>query len=78
MDPLRVKSYKNTDLIHEASLWYPSLPFLKKELAGAAAIRIAAWGVGGEAPMLIFREALKIFSNRCFVYLFLIKYTFLL
>ena len=39
-------------------MWYPSLPVLKRKLAGAAAIKIAAWGHGGEAPMLIFKEAL--------------------
>ena len=58
----------NTDLIHEAPLWYPSLLLLRKELAGAAAIRIAAWGLGGKAPMLIFREALGIFAHRGFTY----------
>ena len=29
---------KETDLIHEAPRWYPSLPVLRKKLAGAAAI----------------------------------------
>ena len=95
-------------------MWYPSLPFLRKELAGAAAIpkgepsgnrslRLRAdqshdSGVGdlsrrpasaasrvdrlvsssgGEAPMLIFREALEIFAYRCFAYLPLVKYAFL-
>ena len=67
----------SADLIHEAPLWNPSLPVLRKELAGAAAIRIAAWGIGGEAPMLIFREALEIFAYRCFAYFFLAKYAFL-
>ena len=46
------------------------MPVLRRKLAGAAAIRIAAWGIGGEAPMLIFREALEIFAYRCFAYLF--------
>ena len=36
------------------------MPVLRKKLAGAAAILIAAWGHGGEAPMLIFKEALEI------------------
>ena len=57
-------------------LWDPSLPVSSKKLAGAAAIRIVAWGLGGEAPMLIFREALKIFAYRCFAYLPLVKYAF--
>ena len=30
--------------IYEASLWYPSLPVFRRELAGAATIRIVAWG----------------------------------
>ena len=64
-------------LIPEAPLWYPSLPILRRELAGAAAIRIAAWGLGGEAPMLIVWEALEIFVYRCFAYLPLVKYAFL-
>ncbi len=34
-------------------MWYPSLPVLRMVLAGAAAIGIAAWGVGGEAPISI-------------------------
>ena len=59
-------------------MWYPSLPTLRRTLAGAAAIRIAAWGIGGEAPMLIFfREALEIFIHRCFAYLFSGKHAFL-
>ena len=62
--------------IYEASLWYPSLPVFRRELAGAATIRIVAWG-GGEAPMLISREALRIFVYRDFAYLFLVKYAFL-
>ena len=41
------------------------MPLLRKELAGAAAIGIAAWGGGGKAPMLIFREALEIFALFC-------------
>ena len=44
------------------------MPVLRKRLAGAAAIRIAAWGLGGKAPMLIIREALEIFAYRCFAY----------
>ena len=28
-------------------MWYPSLPVSSKKLAGAAAIKIAAWGYGG-------------------------------
>lgn len=43
----------NADLIHGASRWYPSLPVLRRTLAGAAAILIAAWGYGGEAPIII-------------------------
>ena len=54
------------------------MPVLRKTLAGAAAIRIAAWGLGGKAPMLIIREALEIFAYRCFAYLLLITYAFLL
>ena len=38
----------------------------RKKLAGAAAIGIAAWGHGGKAPMLIFREALEIVVYRYF------------
>jgi len=53
------------------------LPVLRKKLAGVAAIRIAAWGIGGKAPMLIFREALEIFAHRCFAYSPLAKYAFL-
>ena len=68
---------ENADLIHEAPRWYPSLPVLRKRLAGAAAIRIAAWGLGGKAPMLIIREALEIFAYKCFAYLSCEKYTFL-
>ena len=52
------------------------MPVLRKRLAGAAAIGIAAWGVGGKAPMLIFREALEIFAHRCFAYFPLAKYAF--
>ena len=50
---------------------------LKMILAGAAAIGIAAWGIGGKAPMLIFKEALEIFVYRCFAYLPSGKYSFL-
>ena len=32
--------------IYEASLWYPSLPVFRRELAGAATIRIVAWEIG--------------------------------
>ena len=53
------------------------MPVLRKRLAGAAAIRIAAWGLGGKAPMLIIREALKIFAYRRFAYSHLAKYAFL-
>ena len=53
------------------------MPVLRKRLAGAAAIRIAAWGLGGKAPMLIIREALDIFAYRCFAYSPLAKYAFL-
>ncbi len=35
---LQLGHYGNTDLIYETSRWYPSLPVLKKKLAGAAAI----------------------------------------
>ena len=35
---------------YEASLWYPSLPVFRRELAGAATIRIVAWGVGAKPP----------------------------
>ena len=45
------------------------MPVLRKELAGAAAIGIAAWGFGGKAPMLIFREALESFAYKCFAQL---------
>ena len=55
----------------------PACLLLRKKLAGAAAIGIAAWGLGGEAPMLIFREALEIFAYRYFAYFFLAKYAFL-
>ncbi len=53
------------------------MPVLSKKLAGAAAILIAAWGIGGEAPMLIFREALESVAYRCFAYSILAKYAFL-
>ena len=53
------------------------MPVLMRKLAGAAAIRIAAWGFGGKAPMLIFREALEIFAHRYFAYFPLAKYAFL-
>jgi len=55
----------------------PQLACFEKKLAGAAAIRIAAWGLGGEAPMLIFGEALEIFAHRCFAYFSLEKYALL-
>ena len=55
----------------------PQLACFEEKLAGAAAIEIAAWGLGGEAPMLIFREALEIFAHRCFAYSSLEKYAFL-
>ena len=64
-------------LVGGLHMWYPSLPVSSKKLAGAAAIGIAAWGLGGEAPMLIFREALDIFAHRCFAYLSLEKYAIL-
>ena len=54
------------------------MPVLRKALAGAAAITIAAWGLGGEAPILIFREALEIFAYRCLAYFLLEKYALLL
>ena len=47
-------------------MWYPSLPVLKKKLAGAAAIRIAAWGGGGEAPMLKIEGSAGSFSHMMF------------
>ena len=55
-------------------MWSPSFPVSSKKLSGAAAILIAAWGHGGFAPILIFREALEIFAYRCFAYLPLAKY----
>ena len=57
MEPLS-DPLNSLPLVGGLLMWYPSLPVLKRKLAGAAAIRIAAWGHGGEAPMLIFKEAL--------------------
>ena len=76
MEPLS-DPLNSLPLVGGLLMWYPSLPVSSKKLAGAAAIKIAAWGLGGEAPMLIFREALKIFAYRCFAYLPLVKYAFL-
>ena len=76
MEPLS-DPLNSLPLVGGLLMWYPSLPVSSKKLAGAAAIKIAAWGLGGEAPMLIFREALKIFAYRCFAYLPLVKYIFL-
>ena len=39
--------------------------------------RDSGGGIGGEAPMLIFKEALEIFVYKCFAYLHSRKYAFL-
>ena len=39
------------------------MPDKGKKLAGAVSIKMLTWGLGGKAPMLIAREALKIKSH---------------